>query len=291
MPDDITLGQLPIDTLRTFVAAAESGNYTRAGERVHRTQSAVSMQMKKLEQDMGARLFSRRGRGMALTGQGASLLSYARRILELHDEAVASFAAPEVHGRVRLGASEYYATMHLPRILKAFSYEYNDVRVDLMVKDSSTLRRDMAEGQLDLAICICGDKPDGGLPIHRERVVWMAPKHHRLEDLDPLPLAAYHRGCQHRAWAEQALQDMGRSYRIAYCSPSIAALTAAVRAGLAISPVAESSVVSDTRILGPADGFPLLPMSTVTLHRSNNPDDALSSRLGQFVIQAFAVLV
>ena len=290
MPDDTSLGQLPIDTLRTFVAAAESGSFTRAGERVHRTQSAVSMQMKRLEDDTGSALFLRRGRGMALTAHGASLLGYARRILALHDEAVASFNAPELSGRVRLGASESYAALHLPRLLATFARDYPDVRVDLMCKTSSKLRRDMNLGRLDLAICICGDEPDGGEPIHHEPVVWMAPRDHRPEDMDPLPLAVYHYGCYHRAWAEKALQEAGRAYRIAYCSPSIAALSAAVRAGLAISPVAASSVPADCRVLGPAEGLPLLPVSTVTLHRPNTSGDTLCSRFATYVTDCFADL-
>ncbi|WP_461210996.1 LysR substrate-binding domain-containing protein [Desulfocurvus sp. DL9XJH121] len=287
MPDEITQGQLPIDVLRTFVAAAESGNFTRAGERVHRTQSAVSMQMKRLEEDMDARLFTRQGRGMALTGQGQELLDYARRILSLHDEALAAFSRPDIGGMVRFGASESYASQHLPRILAAFSREHPKVRVDLICDTSRVLVQEMRAGNLDLALCVCGDTPDGGRAIHRERVLWVASAHARPEEETPLPLALFHEGCVQRGWALAALHKLGRPFRIAYCSPSTAGIVAAVRSGLAVAPIAASAYFPDCRVLGEAEGLPLLPSTTVTLHGGQDPDDALTHSLARYVIQAF----
>lgn len=287
MADETTQGQLPIDVLRTFVAAAESGNFTRAGERVHRTQSAVSMQMKRLEEDMDARLFTRQGRGMALTGRGEALLGYARRLLALHDEAVASLTEPEVRGEVRLGAPDGYASLHLPHILADFSRDHPRVRVDLTCDTSDSLRRMLAAGELDLAVCTCGDVLDGGRPIHRERVIWMAPPIGRPEEEDPLPLAVFHHGCVQRAWALKALESMGRAYRIAFSSPSISGILAAVRSGLAVAPVAACARTADCRVLGEAEGFPLLPFSTVTLHGGGEASPPLARTLARSVTRAF----
>src|SRR5215470_588215 len=143
---------LDIDLLRTFAAVADSGSFTAAGELVARTQSAVSLQVKRLEEGLGERLFERTSRAIALTPAGETLLGYARRILELNDESVRRIAEPPVKGVIRLGITEYFVPTELARILSRFAMAYPDVQLEARMGLSRELREEMAAGRLDAAI-------------------------------------------------------------------------------------------------------------------------------------------
>ena len=259
--------ELPPDLLRTFVAAARALNFTQAARQVHRTQSAVSMQMRRLEGEIGKPLFRRVARGVELTRDGEVLLRYARRILRLHDEALVSLTAPELDGVIRLGAAEDYSSQHLPDILKRFAARHPLVRVDLYCDLSGNLLEMLAEERLDLCLCNSEAGEHGGDFLRNEPVIWVAPADAEPEALSPLPLAMFHDGCMYRKWAMQALAKRGISYRVACASPSIAGVLAAVRAGLAVAPVGASTRLSGFRVL--EEGIlPRLPSATVSLHQS-----------------------
>ncbi len=291
----LPLNHLPLDALRTFVAASELGSFTQAGHQVHRTQSAVSMQMKRLEEELGRRLFERKARTVSLTPDGELLLGYAKRMLRLHDEALASLAAPEMTGQVRLGVPDDYATRYLPGVLSRFARSFPKVRVDVWCRPSNELLAHLAAGELDLCVAT-GDGADrvkqGGKMVSRMPLVWIGAKGLALETIwnkqDPLPLAVFHEGCLHRRWALEALDKADIPFRIAFGSMSLGAILAAVRSGLLVSVVARSSVDQGCAALGPESGLPPLPSVTVTLHVNEDPKRPAVACLAQFVEAGFA---
>ncbi len=278
--------QLSPDILRTFVAAARTRNFTHAARRVHLTQSAVSVQINRLESHLGKRLFRRIPRGVELTADGESLLKYAKRLLRLHDETLAALIQPETDGLIRLGAAEDYASQHLPGILQRFGRRYPLVQVDLYCDLSDRLMRMLQEDKLDLCLCNSAKDHNGGQFLRNEPVVWIAPADDEIEKEAPLPLAVFHQGCMYRKWAVQALAESGIAYRIAYSSPSTAGVLAAVTAGLAIAPVGASIPKTGVRIL-PDNLFGSLPSAAVCLHQSARAASAAHACLAQYIAEEF----
>lgn len=278
---------LSTDLLRTFVAAADAQSYTTAAAVVHRTQSAVSMQMKRLEEGIGHPLFRRTGRAMMLTPQGVTLLGYARRMLTLQDEALAILARPELSGRVMLGAPVDYAERLLPQVLARFATVYPRIQVDVTCEPGDRLLAALDRGELDLVVRINGELPQRGETIFREQVVWAGSNRHLAHEQDPLPIAVYNEGCIFREWAVKSLRGIRRRYRIAYTSPGIAGILAAVKSGLAVAPVGQSTLTGSIRKLGPADGFPELPTATITLIKFAGPIRPVVESLAAHVSECF----
>jgi DNA-binding transcriptional LysR family regulator len=253
------------DLLRVFVAVAERGGFTRAATALNRTQSAVSMQIKRLEEGVGAALFQRDGRKVRLSSAGESLIGYARRMLALNEEAVGAVRQHEVSGTVRLGCIDDYATRVLPAILAKFWEDHPRVLVEVETGLTTHLL-DRLETEFDLVL---GMQPVGvgrGKPICRDSPVWAASPDHDVHRQDPMPLALYRDGCLFRRWATSALDGAGRRWRCAYVSPSVATVEAAVENGLAVSVFKRSTVSPKLRRLGPREGFPRLPDVDITLH-------------------------
>ena len=278
--------QLSPDILRTFVSAARTLNFTHAAREVHLTQSAVSMQMNRLESDLGKTLFRRVTRGVELTTDGEKLLEYSRRLLRLHDEAVASLSQPELDGLIRLGAAEDYASQHLPGILRRFGKRYPLVRVDLYCDLSENLLKMLHRDELDLCLCNSESGEHGGDFLRNEPVVWIAPEDAEIEKESPLPLAVFHQGCMFRKWALQSLAEQEIPYRIAYSSPSIAGVLAAVKGGLAIAPVGASMPTTGLRIL-PDGVLNSLPSAVVSLHQSTNHVSKAQKYLAHYIAEEF----
>lgn len=248
------------DVLRTFVAIAETGNFSTAAEAVFRTPSAVSMQIKKLEDQLNTVLFLRDARSVTLTQGGEMLLSYARRMLALSNEAVSRFIIPELSGVVRLGAPEDIGERLLPSILKRFAEICPGIMVDVTIDMSAGLRRRMEEQRLDLALINCATRPlpSDGEVVYRERLVWVGAKCGTAHLKDPLPISIWEDGC---IWRSEALAQLDRSkriYRVAYLSGHTMAQRAAVLSDLAIAPLPRSYVTDQMRILGERDGLPEL---------------------------------
>jgi DNA-binding transcriptional LysR family regulator len=260
------------DLLKVFVIVAERGGFTRAAVALNRTQSAVSMQIKRLEEGVGAPLFQRDGRRVRLSSAGEALLGYARRMLALNEEAVGAVRQREVAGSVRFGCIDDYAARVLPAILAKFWTEHPGVLVELETGLTSHLL-ERIETDFDLVL---GMQPAGlgrGRTICRDSAVWAASAEHDVHRLDPLPLALYREGCLFRRWATTALDGAGRRWRCAYVSPSLATVEAAVESGLAVSVFKRSTVSPRLRRLGARDGFPRLPDIEITL---NVPTRAVS---------------
>lgn len=260
--------QLTPDVLRTFVSAADSGSFTRAGELVHRTQSAISMQVKRLEDELGLKLFKRQGRGVALTPDGETLCRYARRMLVLHDEALATLIAPKLGGTVRFGAPEDYAAQFLPQALKRFAVAHPLVEVEVYCDATPELRQRFATGELDVMLTTEEDEPG---PFRRRiELMWITAEQGNALDVSPLPLALFHSGCPYRRNALLSLEQAGIPYRIAYSSPSMSGVLAAVRAGLAIAPATEAAIGSGCRRATLRDGIPPIDPVNIELHLAPN---------------------
>ena len=295
MFDGSPTGNLPLEALRTFVAAAEWKNFTRAGHEVCRTQSAVSMQIKRLETGLGRTLFERTGRTVTLTPDGELLLGYARKLLRLQDEALASLSAPQITGAVNLGVPDDFALQYLPAVLANFARNYPKIRVDVHCDTTPELLRDFKDGKLDVCIATSDGSPampSGCRDLMHIPLVWAGSRDLDIDavwkrDTEPLSLAVYHEGCIFRRWALEALEHHNIPYRIAFASVSLAAILAAVQSGLVVSPLASSCLDNSHRILPPESGLPPLPRVGVSLYqRQDSPHEAVSC-LAQFVADRF----
>ena len=278
--------QLDPDLLRTFVAIIDAGGFTAAAQ-VHRTQSAVSMQVRRLETLLDRALFQREGRGVQLTPDGEALLGYARRLLKLHDEALAVLARPDLSGLVRLGTPDDYVGRFLPDILVRFARAFPRVQVEVHCEPSVNLRRLLAEDRLDLALITCTPGAETGEVLRREPTVWATAERHLAHEDEPLPLALFQAGCPFRDWALAGLSGLGRPYRIAYTSASISGVLAAVTAGLAVTVLGRSVLPAGVRPLGAAEGFPPLPPASITLHHDGSVS-AVAECLAGYMREGFA---
>jgi DNA-binding transcriptional LysR family regulator len=254
---------LDIDLLKTFIAIAETGGFTRAAEEVHKTQGAVSMQMKRLEDILRRPVFVREGRQNRLTPDGERLLDYARRIVRLHNEAVISFAKPEITGIVRFGVPDDYADNLLPEFMARFSRTHPMVQVDVDCEGSSKLIERTRNGERDLALVGVQAGPEGFDVIRREPLVWVTSVRHCVHETEVVPVAVAQVGCAWRDNTFKQLDSWNRRYRVAYQSVNSNAIRAAVLSGLAIGVVPRVSVAPGMRILTQADGFP--PLMTLEI--------------------------
>jgi DNA-binding transcriptional LysR family regulator len=250
-----------VDLLRTFVAIAVTGGFARAGERVGRSQSAVSLQMKRLEAQAGVRLFRREGRRMVLTADGRRLLHYARRILALNDEAKASLQRAGIEGPVRLGTNQDLAESSLPDALARFALTYPAATLEVTVESTATIKAMLDDGALDLALTLNDAKSadaSRGRVLATERLIWIGNGHAppALAPPNAIPLVLCDESCGIRAAALAALDAARLPHRIVYVSPSLAGLRAAVRAGLGITARGERALEPG---LAPVAGHPRLP--------------------------------
>ena len=247
---------IDVDQLRTFIAIVETGSFTKAAEVVHKTQSAVSMQMKRLEERLGKPIFARDGRASKLTEDGERLLDYARRIIKLNVEALAAFNDKELSGRVRLGLPDDYADRYLPEIMARFSRAYPGVELTVLCQPSVDLVELIDTNELDLAIITdCGSSRASEV-FRRERLLWVTSNRHSTHLEEPLPLALGRPSCVWRREAIECLETIGRPHHVAYTSANASAVASAVLSGLAISVFPESGLRPGMRVLSPADGFP-----------------------------------
>jgi DNA-binding transcriptional LysR family regulator len=267
---------LDTDLLRAFVAVADSASFTRAGERLGRTQAAVSQQVRRLEDTVGKRVFERDTHGVRMTRDGEVLLAYARRMLTLNDEVLALMHRSPTVASVRIGTPDDYATMLLPEILARFNAAYPEVMVEVVCDNSPDLVAEIEKGRYDLALVTRKAGEAGGELVRQEPVSWVAPPldpasppgHRAVESLDPLPLALFPKGCVVRDLAVAALDGIGRDWRVAFTSKSVVAVHGAVMGGLGVTAMEACTIPPSLRPLGGAEGFPGLPDVDIALHRA-----------------------
>jgi DNA-binding transcriptional LysR family regulator len=276
---------LDTDLLKTFIAIADTGSFTRAAADVGRTQSAVSMQVRRLEEIVDRPLFVRDGRSSRLTADGERLLEYARRIVRLHDEALASFDATALAGVVRFGTPDEYADRFLPEALSRFAAAHPKVQIDVECLNSSQLSAMTRRGELDLALITCDCDTVGAKVVRREPLVWVTSTRHDAHLRDPVPLALSHAGCDWRRAALAALEKVGRNYRIAYGSDNSNAVNAAVLSGIAVGAVPAAIVRLGMRILDDRDGYPRLGEFSIGLVRKPGRASVAADALARHIME------
>jgi DNA-binding transcriptional LysR family regulator len=274
--------ELQIGLLKTFLAIIDTGGFTSASQRVHRTQSAISMQVKRLEDTIGQPLFERTGRSFRITAEGEVMVPYARRLLKLHEETVAAMIKPNVAGAVKIGIIDDYALRFLPNILSRFAAAYPQVQVTVRCEPTSLLVPALENGELDLVL-VNGNPGEDGEIIRHDQAVWVTSANHLTHEEDPLPLAVFHAECIFRTWALEALDAINRRYRVAYQSPSVAGIIATVSAGLAVAILFDSVAPQEFRRLRSDDGFPELPTATIFLKRAPGHSTAAVECMAQHI--------
>lgn len=255
-----------LDLLRSFVSVVDAGSFTRAGERVHRTQSTVSQQIQRLEEQFGRPLLHRSGRRVSPTDDGERLLPYARRLLALADETRDAMSHSDGLGILRLGISEDFAARQLSELLSRFFRTHPQLRYDVRCELSVSLQRDIERGELDLAVLKRDAGGGAALATWPENLHWVTSRRHPISwQTDPMPLAVFPQGCQYRNRAIHALESRGRDWRIAYTCPNFSGIQAAVSAGLGVSILPESGLQSDHLVLTGKNRFPAIPDTELAL--------------------------
>jgi DNA-binding transcriptional LysR family regulator len=250
---------LDIDQLHTFVAIVDTGSFTKAADRVFKTQSAVSMQMRRLEERVGKQLFTKDGRGNRLTAEGEKLLNYARRIIRLNNEAIAAFDDNRLEGTIRIGTPDDYADRYMPEIIGRFAKTHPNVELYIVCEPSVSLGEKMARGELDIALVTHNPRQRVSDVVRTEPLCWVASANYPLKDDAPVPLAVGRRDCPWRQLASSALDADGREYQVLFTSWSSTVIAAAVLAGMAVSVLPESALRPGMKVLSASDGFPPLP--------------------------------
>ncbi len=249
---------LDIDQLQTFVAIVDTGSFTKAADRVFKTQSAVSMQMRRLEERLSKQLFIKDGRGNKLTPEGERLLIFARRMLRLNNEAIAAFDDNRLEGSLRIGTPDDYADRYMPEIISRFARTNPGVELNIICESSVDLAEKMKRGELDVALVTHNPRARVSEVVRTEPLCWVASANHPLPDNAPVPLALGRTDCQWRQAACAALDTIGRDYHILFTSWSSTVLAAAVLAGMAVSVQPESALRTGMKVLSQQDGFPPL---------------------------------
>jgi DNA-binding transcriptional LysR family regulator len=257
------------DLLRAFVAVAEFRSFTRAATMLNRTQSAVSMQIKRLEERLGMALFVRTKSQVSLSASGEALLGYARRILLLNQEAVGRLREHQVEGLVRLGAMDDYGSLVLPPLLSNFASNYPGIHVEMETGLTAHMPQRLGEA-FDLVIAMHPVGQGRGEFLRREEAVWASSTAEFIEHADPLPVALYPQGCLFRKWATESLDRHNRRWRLAFVSHSMTAVESIVSQGLAVTVFKSGTFPKKLRALTERDGMPRLPAADICLHRAPN---------------------
>jgi len=275
------------DLLRTFLVISETSNFSVAAQRIGRTQSAVSAQIKRLEETIGETLFDRNARGAVLTRAGNQLLPYAQRVIELLNEAAATIRTKPLDGPVRIGIPEEYSQTILPAALAAFAVRHPAVEVtvscDYTARNLAALEKD----ELDLAVVFDWSNQTTGEILCIDPTVWVTSMVHRLHEATPLPIAVYRNSTWCRDFALRSLEQTGLRYRIAFVADTSSGLKNAVLAGLAVSTLSRSNIPHGCRELTSEDGFPPVDSSRVVLRRNPYHSSEAIQELAERVREAF----
>ncbi len=279
MPD------LQIDWLKCFVATVDAGSLSAAAAEVHRSQSAVSMQIRKLESAVGHTLLLRGPRLLQLTPAGQTLLGHARRMLDVQAEALAALQGGGLSGVVRLGVPDDYASKYLTPVLKRFAPRHGGVEIQLDCEQSTVLIPRVQRGDLDLAL-VSRDHARRGTLLFHEPMVWVGSPQFDVWARDPLPIAVYEEASLGRRSALQALALQGRPYKVVYNSSNLAGQIAAVESGLAIAALTQCSAPAHLQVLGAAQGLgPLQPMEVAVYRSQASKGSKAVDSLQQMLVQ------
>jgi DNA-binding transcriptional LysR family regulator len=265
---------LDIDQLLAFVTVAQTRSFTKTGSMLNRSQSAISLQVKRLESALDRQLFDRSGRKIHLTDQGERFLPEAERIVDMHDRAVELLSSPSVSGRVRLGCTEEFAATHLANVLGSFQYTHPDVHIEIGVDTSKSLRDGFAVREYDIVLAKVDETEQSGDTIWCEDIIWVVtdgPTANEILKRDPIPLLASPVPCLIRHGMISKLDQIGKRWQIVGTSEVNVGLQAAVSAGFGITALPKSAIRGSMRPVTPEWGLPPMPRSEVRLFE--NPED------------------
>lgn len=284
----VTTVNIDMDVLRTFVTGIDLGSFAKAADRLGRSPSAISLQLRKLEERTGQTLFQKQGRGLALTEAGEIMIGYARRILDLNDEAYAAMSGLKaLQGWVRIGLPQDFAETWFPGLLGRFTRAHPKVRVEARVDRGFTLADATSRGDLDLALTWGALGNPAAEIIAKRPVVWIGPESFRRDAGEPLPLIAFDNPCAFRSAGVEALEREKIAWRHAFASPSLAGLWAAVTAGLGVTLRTAEGIPSHLRILDPlACGLPALGTIDLALHGGTGDNSPAVKQLRTLVLEA-----
>jgi len=281
---------LDTDQLRSFLAIVDEGSFTRAAERVHKTQSAVSMHVRRLEEQLGCALFVKQGRGARLTAEGEQLVDYARRILREEAGALAALSRKGLRGTVRFGVPDDYAEAFLADILLRFNHRHPLVEIAVSCENSVELAALVRAGAIDLALVTDFEDLEGFELIREEPLRWVASTRFKAPAGEPLPLALGSPSCIWRRVADEALEGKRGRVRSLFVSRNYSAIGAVVRAGLAATVLPEGLIVDGLRSIGDAEGLPPLPLTRMGLIRRPGPASREADALAQAARETIGAL-
>jgi len=275
---------LPTDLLRAFVTVVELGGFTPAADWLGRSQPAVSLQIKRLEQLVGQTLLIRSGQQLELSRAGQLLFRYARQILALNDEAVAQFTKTSVSGKIHFGIPSEFATTLLPKIVGRFAQAYPNVTLEVTCALSKQLLSEVERRRYDLILALHDDPAMAGHNLVKEdELVWVTGSDHDAHLQSPLPLIAAPEGCIYRKRGIECLNESQRDWRIVYTIPDLTGIQAAIQEGLGVTVLARSTVPENLRVLKPTEKLPRLGKVGISLiDQSAEPGEAIA-RLMDFV--------
>ena len=261
--------RLDFNQLATFVAIVDAGNISKAAMSLHRTQAAISIQLKKLEETAGKQLLNRSYNKISLTPEGEVLLSYARRILALAEEACYAISGKEIEGEVRFGVPDGYARAFIQEVIREFIHRFPRIRLQIKNAPSPNLFRSLHEGDLDLLLVTRSPHEPGGNMVRREKLVWVAARDYEFDTRSPLPLALYQQGCDYRRRAVEVLDRHKLEWYVAFECQGSTGFDIAISNGLAISVMSTSLVKEgEWKILSSPEQLPELGSIDIEMHRS-----------------------
>ena len=284
--------QLDVDllSLRSLVAVVEEGGFSTAAKRVNRTQSAISLQVAKLEDRLNTKLLERTSRSVSVTPAGEIFLSYARRILELSDEALLAVSAPEEKTLLRVGFAEYLAPRHLPNLLATFRRAHPNCELSLVLGMGVDLFPSMDEGKLDLVFA--GPEADNGTLLWEEELVWTGPGEEKDGEAgseengaDPIDLVLMHPPCSYRQIAFDSLTSVGQPWKMSIEANSVQAVQSAIRAGLGVSVLPCSAVAEDLTFLS-GNELPDLPNTSVMCYQRPDQSHPYAQRFIDYLMSS-----
>ena len=282
------LANLDMDVLRTLAVAMDLGGFAKAADRLGRSQSAVSLQMRRLEERVGRPLFRRQGRGLSLTDSGEIILDYARRILALNDQALSAARGIAIEGAVRFGVPQDFGDAWLPPILARFTRAHPSVAIEAHVERTRWLLPAIRQGELDLALMWGNPSLPHGTVVRRLPMRWIGRRDFACERGRDVPLAVFESPCVFRQPAIDALERAGRRWRIAFTSPSLAGLWAAAAAGLGVTVRTPLGVPAGLALLGRSSGLPKLPETTLSLYAAKGALTPAVARLREILLEELA---
>jgi DNA-binding transcriptional LysR family regulator len=277
-----------LDLVRAFLAVSDTRNFTQAATRLHRTQSAVSMKIKRLEEIIGERLFERDTTTVTLTSVGERFVGIAQRLIEAHENAFFALQQNLAIGRLTLATSETFASCLMPPVLAKIGAAFPNIEMEIRCGHSWKMLESMETQDIDLVVATRYPTRMDGIPLGRERLIWVCNKDSPVYRQSPVPLAVFPDGCLYRKAGLAALDAHRRDWRIAYTSLNHEGLLAAVDAGSAVSIMIESAVNERHRVLSPEDGFPSLASTEIELYTRRSDTSSIARSVSDIIRSHFA---